>query len=206
LPVSERILLEQHKEFSPRVARVFGQTARFISRILDQGKAQGVFRADLDSLVTAHMILGSLSGATQPSLTNRTLALEALLEEGKNLTLARIPKSVQRAPASQLPTPILGYLFISVVRTCQLTIHSAGCIRIVTQIYSEEATFTKRTAAIESPQRCLEAFHDVPATSYFRWLPLFERAGSNFVNLTDEPILPPVFLDWRIAIRQQFFL
>lgn len=58
----QRILLEQHKESSPRVARVFGQTARFISRILDQGKAQGVFRADLDSLVTAHMILGSLSG------------------------------------------------------------------------------------------------------------------------------------------------
>jgi AcrR family transcriptional regulator len=86
----QRILLEQHKEFSPQVARVFAQTARFISKILEDGKAQGLFRADLDSLVTAHMILGSLSGATQQSLTNRTLTLEALLDEGKNMTLARI--------------------------------------------------------------------------------------------------------------------
>src|SRR5260370_11290707 len=84
----QRILLEQHKEFSPQVARVFAQTARFISRILDDGKAQGLFRADLDPVVTAHMILASVSGATQQSLTHRTLTLEALLDEGKNMTLA----------------------------------------------------------------------------------------------------------------------
>jgi hypothetical protein len=203
LPVSERILLEQHKEFSPRVARVFGQTARFISRILDQGKAQGVFRADLDSLVTAHMILGSLSGATQPSLTNRTLALEALLEEGKNLTLARIPKSVQRAPASDANPRVSLHL-----RSTHLPADHTQ-----RRLYPHRHPDLQRggnlhetNGCLESPQRCLEAFHDVPATSYFRWLPLFERAGSNFVNLTDEPILPPVFLDWRIAIRQQFFL
>jgi AcrR family transcriptional regulator len=53
----QRILLEQHKEFFPQVARVFAQTARLVSRILDDGKVQGLFRADLDSLVTVHMIL-----------------------------------------------------------------------------------------------------------------------------------------------------
>jgi hypothetical protein len=36
------------------------------------------------------MILGSLSGATQQSLANRTLTLETLLDESKNMTLARI--------------------------------------------------------------------------------------------------------------------
>jgi len=86
----QRILLEQHKEFSSQVARVFAQTARFISRILEDGKDEGLFRADLNSLVTAHMILGSLSGATQQSLANRTLTLETLLDESKNMTLARI--------------------------------------------------------------------------------------------------------------------
>jgi AcrR family transcriptional regulator len=53
----QRILLEQHKEFFPQVARAFAQTARLVSRILDDGKVQGLVRADLDSLVTAHVIL-----------------------------------------------------------------------------------------------------------------------------------------------------
>lgn len=88
----QRILLEQHKEFSPQVARVFAQTAHFISRILDDGKARGLFRADLDSLIMAHMILGTLSGATQQSLTNRTLTLESLLAEAKHMTLTSIRK------------------------------------------------------------------------------------------------------------------
>ncbi|MBI4164288.1 MAG: TetR/AcrR family transcriptional regulator [Acidobacteria bacterium] len=86
----QRILLEQHQEFSPQVARVFAQTARFISRILEDGKAHGLFREDLDCVVTAHMILGSLSGATQQSLTSRGPTLRALLGEAKNMTLARI--------------------------------------------------------------------------------------------------------------------
>ena len=88
----QRILLENHKEFSPQVARVFAQTARFIARIIDDGKARGMFRRDLDSIVTAHMILGSLSGAVQQSLANRSLTLTALLGEAKSMTMARISR------------------------------------------------------------------------------------------------------------------
>src|SRR5260370_23883803 len=87
----QRILLEGHKEFSPQVARVFTQTARFIARIIDDGKAHGAFHSDLDSKVTAHMILGSLSGATQQSLADRSLTLAALLGEAKKMTMAPIP-------------------------------------------------------------------------------------------------------------------
>jgi hypothetical protein len=88
----QRILLEGHKEFSPQVGRVFTQTARFIVKIIDDGKVQGVFRNDLDSVVTAHMILGNLSGATQQSLANRSLTLAVLLGEAKTMTMARIRK------------------------------------------------------------------------------------------------------------------
>jgi len=86
----QRILLEGHKEFSPQVGRVFAQRARFIGKIIDDGKVQGVFRNDLDSMVTAHMTLGNLSGATQQSLANRSLTLTALLGEAKSMTMARI--------------------------------------------------------------------------------------------------------------------
>jgi TetR/AcrR family transcriptional regulator, fatty acid metabolism regulator protein len=88
----QRILLEGHKEFSPQVGRVFTQTARFIGKIIDDGKVQGVFRNDLDSMVTAHMILGNLSGATQQSLANRSLTLRALLGEAKSMTMARLSR------------------------------------------------------------------------------------------------------------------
>jgi AcrR family transcriptional regulator len=88
----QRILLEGHKGFSPQVGRVFTQTARFIRKIIDDGKAQGVFCNDLDSVVTAHVILGNLSGATQQSLANRSLTLTALLGEAKSMTMARISR------------------------------------------------------------------------------------------------------------------
>jgi hypothetical protein len=38
------------------------------------------------------MILGNLSGATQQSLTNRSLTLPTLLGEAKMMTMARIRK------------------------------------------------------------------------------------------------------------------
>jgi len=86
----QRVLLERDKEFSPQVGRVFAQTAHFIARILDEGKMCRVFRQDFDSLVTAHMILASISGATQQSLTNRSLTIEGLVREAKAMVLARI--------------------------------------------------------------------------------------------------------------------
>jgi AcrR family transcriptional regulator len=88
----QRILLEGHTTFSPQVGRVFTQTARFVARIVEDGKTQGVFRSDLDSMLVAHMILGSLSGATQQSLTNRSLTLPTLLREAQMMTMARIRK------------------------------------------------------------------------------------------------------------------
>jgi TetR/AcrR family acrAB operon transcriptional repressor len=86
----QRILLEGDAEFAPQVARIFRQTAQFIARILDDGKARGDFRRGIDSLLVAHSILGSLSGASLQSLANRRLTLQALIEEIKTATLARV--------------------------------------------------------------------------------------------------------------------
>jgi AcrR family transcriptional regulator len=86
----QRVLLEEHEVFSPQVERVFRQTARFIEKILEQGKADGDFRNDLNSLLTAHQIIGALSGASQQSLVNRSLGLNQLITEVKESVLARI--------------------------------------------------------------------------------------------------------------------
>jgi hypothetical protein len=63
--------------------------ARFIEKILDDGKAKGEFRRDLNSLVAAHQVIGALSGASQQSLVNRSLGLNALIREVKEAVLAR---------------------------------------------------------------------------------------------------------------------
>jgi AcrR family transcriptional regulator len=86
----QRILLEEHKVFSPQVGHVFRQTARFIEKILDDGKASRDFRRDLNSLVTAHHILGALGGANQQCLANRTLSSSSLIREVKDSVFARI--------------------------------------------------------------------------------------------------------------------
>lgn len=86
----QRVLLEGDREFSPRVGRILTGTARVIARILDEGKPRGEFRPDLDTTATAHVILGSISGATQQSLANRSLTIETLLNEAREMTLARV--------------------------------------------------------------------------------------------------------------------
>jgi AcrR family transcriptional regulator len=88
----QRVLLEGDKEFSPRIGRIFTQTARLIAKILDEGQTRGEFRADLDTAATAHAILGGISGATQQSLANRSLTIETLLNEARDMTLARVRK------------------------------------------------------------------------------------------------------------------
>jgi AcrR family transcriptional regulator len=86
----QRVLLEGDREFSPRVGKILTATARLIARILDEGKAKGDFHATLDSLSTAHVILGAISGASQQSLANRSLTVETLLAEAREMTLARV--------------------------------------------------------------------------------------------------------------------
>jgi AcrR family transcriptional regulator len=88
----QRVLLENDKEFSPQIGKLFIQTARFISRIIADGKASGSFRVDLDAMVTAHMILGLISGATQQCLANRSLSLGRLLSEAKTTVMARVQR------------------------------------------------------------------------------------------------------------------
>jgi hypothetical protein len=84
------VLLEGDKEFSPRIGKILTSTARLIARILDEGKARGDFHPHLESLATAHAILGAISGATQQSLANRSLTVETLLAEAREMTLARV--------------------------------------------------------------------------------------------------------------------
>jgi AcrR family transcriptional regulator len=82
----------QNKAFAARVATVFASTARFIARIVDQGKARRLMRADIDSLTTAHMILGMLAGASQQATATRHRSLEQLLAEAKAMTLAHLAR------------------------------------------------------------------------------------------------------------------
>ena len=82
----------QNKAFAARVAKVFGSTARFIAGIVDEGKAQRVMRADVDSLTTAHMILGMLAGASQQATATRARTLKQLLAEAKAMTLAHLAR------------------------------------------------------------------------------------------------------------------
>jgi TetR/AcrR family acrAB operon transcriptional repressor len=86
----QRILLEDDAVFAPRVARIFRQTAQFIAKIIEDGKARGDFRADVNALASAHAILGALSGASQQSLANRSIKLPALIQEVKAAFLARM--------------------------------------------------------------------------------------------------------------------
>jgi AcrR family transcriptional regulator len=82
----------QNKAFAARVAKVFASTARFIASIIDEGKVQRVMRGDLDSLTTAHMILGMLAGATQQAAATRNRTLEQLIAEAKAMTLAHLAR------------------------------------------------------------------------------------------------------------------
>jgi TetR/AcrR family transcriptional regulator, acrAB operon repressor len=89
----QRILLEDDAVFAPRVAKIFRQTARFIAKIIEEGKARGDFREDVNPLAAAHAILGALSGASQQSLANRSIKLPTLLYEVKAAFLARLRAS-----------------------------------------------------------------------------------------------------------------
>jgi len=86
----QRILLEDDQTFAPQVAAVFRKTARFIGRILEEGKVSNEFRGNFDSSLVAHGMLGSLSGATQQSIANQSLSLESLIQELKASTLIRV--------------------------------------------------------------------------------------------------------------------
>ncbi len=86
------ILDRKNKPFAAAVAKVFATTARFIARILDDGKARGVVRTDVDSLTTAHLILGMLAGASQQASTPAARSLPVLIAEAKAMTLARIER------------------------------------------------------------------------------------------------------------------
>jgi AcrR family transcriptional regulator len=82
----------QNKASHAQVARVFASTARFIARIVDAGKGQGVMRRDVDSLTIAHMILGMLAGASQQASTTSARTLQQLIAEAKAMTLARLAR------------------------------------------------------------------------------------------------------------------
>jgi AcrR family transcriptional regulator len=86
------VLDRQNKPFAAEVARVFATTARFIARIVDEGKARGVMNTGVDSLTTAHLILGMLAGASQQASTTLARSLPLLIAEAKAMTLARISR------------------------------------------------------------------------------------------------------------------
>jgi AcrR family transcriptional regulator len=87
----QQVLLDQqNKGFSAQVAKVFSATARFVAEIIEDGKAAGVMRRDIDSSVASHLILGMLAGASQQALTTRALTLPRLMTEAKKMTLVYV--------------------------------------------------------------------------------------------------------------------
>jgi AcrR family transcriptional regulator len=89
----QQVLLDrQNKQFAAEVAKVFATTARFIAAIVDKGKARRVMRADVDSLTTAHMVLGMLAGASQQASGLRARTLPQLLAEAKAMTLDHVAR------------------------------------------------------------------------------------------------------------------
>ena len=54
-----------------------------------------------------------------------------------------VSKRFNQFSVRELPTPVFGDAFLSVVGTCDLTIDSPGCVGIVTQIHGEKTPLTK---------------------------------------------------------------
>jgi AcrR family transcriptional regulator len=86
----QRVLLEADNTYSPQIARVFKQTARFIAGVLQDGQARGEIRNDINSVQVAHSILAAIAGATQQHVVNPTLTIERLLDEAKEMVLGRV--------------------------------------------------------------------------------------------------------------------
>jgi AcrR family transcriptional regulator len=92
----QRVLLENDDTYSPRVARVFRQTASVVAGILEDGKRTGHFRKDVDSQHMARLVLASISGSSQQHLVTPSVTLEALLDEARAMTLARVASARRR--------------------------------------------------------------------------------------------------------------
>jgi AcrR family transcriptional regulator len=88
----------QNRRFSGQVAKVFAKTARFIVNIIEDGKAAGVMRRDVDSLGAAHLLLGMLAGASQQASTTRARTLGQLLSPAKEMMASYLfsPASAER--------------------------------------------------------------------------------------------------------------
>lgn len=91
-PFLQRVLLENDQWSSPQIGRLFSQTARFIARVIEEGKSKGKFSASTDSIVAGHIILGSLTGVTLQQMSNQALSLKSLIEEAKLSAVRRISK------------------------------------------------------------------------------------------------------------------
>jgi AcrR family transcriptional regulator len=85
----QQSLLDRHnRKHSAHVAKVFASTARFIAGIIQQGKAAGEIRRDVDPMTVAHMILGMLAGASQQASISPAQPLRKLLAAARAMTLA----------------------------------------------------------------------------------------------------------------------
>jgi len=91
----QRVQLESDPRFAQQVTKMFEQTVRFIAQTFDDGKKQGIFRKQVDSRLTAYMILSALGGANIQCHANKSLRLKDLLETIKESVLRQTLKSKQ---------------------------------------------------------------------------------------------------------------
>jgi len=92
----QRVQIESDPRFAPQVTKMFEETVRFIGRTLDDGKKAGTFRKQIDSRLTAYMILSALGGANVQCHANKTIRLKDLLETIKQSILDHTLVSKQR--------------------------------------------------------------------------------------------------------------
>lgn len=62
----------------------------FISTILEEGKASGEFKSDIDSLVTANLFWAIVDGATFQGIANKDFPYRKVIERTRNMTLHTI--------------------------------------------------------------------------------------------------------------------
>ncbi len=83
----QRAALEENATRRGRVRTVYKQTAACIAEILDEGKSTGAFRKEIDSMDTAHSILGLLTGCELQCHVNKALSFPDLVSGIKRVML-----------------------------------------------------------------------------------------------------------------------
>jgi len=87
----QRVMLRGTEDkYTQLVNGVFERTTKFIAKIIQQGKREGLFRSDVDARLLSYAIIGALAGATSHCYANKKLKLQDLIDQIKQQALSRV--------------------------------------------------------------------------------------------------------------------